>query len=178
MKDRKDEELMVLVAKGNEEAFGVIVRRYLPVALSYTSKFFGAKSHEDEIVQDTFVKMWKYAAKWSASKGSVKTWFYSILSSTCCTYAKKHKHHFISEELINFPDGNCGIEDMLMQKQEDAFVRKKIGYLNEREQQVIMLTYFEGYSNQHTAEIMGTSVSGVETLLVRTRKKLRKFCEE
>jgi len=178
VENRTDEELMELVAKGDEEAFGVIVKKYLPVAISYTTKFFGAKFNEDEIIQDTFVKMWKYATKWNASKGKVKTWFYSILSSTCCTYAKKHRRHFVCEEMRNLSDDNCNVESMLMQKQERAFVREKISNLNEREQQVIMLTYFEGHSNQHTAEIMGITVSAVETLLVRTRKKLRKSCEE
>ena len=177
MENRTDEELMVLVAKGDEEAFGVIVRRFLPKAISYTGKFFGTTMDSDEIIQDTFVRMWKYAIKWKPSKGKVKTWFYGILSNMCYTYAKKNKHHLNSDDIKNIDD-DSDIEAMLVKKQECFYVRDKVKRLNEREQQVIILTYFEEYSNRRTADIMGTTVKAVETLLTRTKRKLRKFCEE
>jgi RNA polymerase sigma-70 factor (ECF subfamily) len=37
-----------------------------------------------------------------------------------------------------------------------------------------MLTYTEGMSNAQVAEILGTSVSAVETLLVRGKQNLRR----
>jgi RNA polymerase sigma-70 factor (ECF subfamily) len=37
-----------------------------------------------------------------------------------------------------------------------------------------MLTYSEGMSNAQVAEILGTSVSAVETLLVRGKQNLRR----
>jgi DNA-directed RNA polymerase specialized sigma24 family protein len=37
-----------------------------------------------------------------------------------------------------------------------------------------MLTYYEGLSNPETAVVLETSVSGVESLLARAKKTLRK----
>ena len=45
--------------------------------------------------------------------------------------------------------------------------------LPERQRTALQLTYYEELSNADTAAIMGSSISGVEALLVRARKALR-----
>ena len=42
-----------------------------------------------------------------------------------------------------------------------------------RQRAAVVLTYQEGLSNAEVAEVLDTSVSGVETLLVRARRTLR-----
>jgi RNA polymerase sigma factor (sigma-70 family) len=49
-----------------------------------------------------------------------------------------------------------------------------ISGLPERQRAALVLTYHEGLPNAETAAVLGTSVSGVETLLVRARRSLRK----
>jgi RNA polymerase sigma-70 factor (ECF subfamily) len=49
-----------------------------------------------------------------------------------------------------------------------------ISGLPERQRATLVLTYHEGLPNAETAAVLGTSVSGVETLLVRARRSLRK----
>ncbi|MGH6790934.1 MAG: sigma factor-like helix-turn-helix DNA-binding protein, partial [Pseudolabrys sp.] len=48
-----------------------------------------------------------------------------------------------------------------------------IDKLPSRQRAAIVLTYHEGMSNARVAEILDTSVSAVETLLVRARQSLR-----
>ena len=45
--------------------------------------------------------------------------------------------------------------------------------LPERQRAAIVLTYQEGLSNAEVAAVLDTSVSGVETLLVRAKRALR-----
>ena len=37
----------------------------------------------------------------------------------------------------------------------------------------MVLTYYEGLGNEETAQVLGTSVGGVESLLVRARRSLK-----
>jgi RNA polymerase sigma-70 factor (ECF subfamily) len=53
-------------------------------------------------------------------------------------------------------------------------VTAAINKLPARQRDAIMLTYSEGMSNAQVAEILGTSVSAVETLLVRGKQNLRR----
>jgi len=49
-----------------------------------------------------------------------------------------------------------------------------IAQLPARQRAAIMLTYGDGMSNSQVAEILDTSVSAVETLLVRGKQNLRR----
>ena len=50
----------------------------------------------------------------------------------------------------------------------------RIDKLPPRQRSAIMLTYGEGMSNAEVAEILDTSVSAIETLLVRGKQNLRR----
>ena len=59
------------------------------------------------------------------------------------------------------------------QSEADRELAAAIARLPERQRAGILLTYREGLSNAETAEVLGTSISGVETLLVRAKRTLR-----
>jgi RNA polymerase sigma-70 factor (ECF subfamily) len=55
----------------------------------------------------------------------------------------------------------------------DQRVATAIDELPERQRAAIALTYREGLSNAEVADMLGTSISAVETLLVRAKQRLR-----
>jgi len=175
MRNKNDETLIELIKYGDERAFGTLVKRYLPGALSYADRFVGTSS--DEIVQESFIKMWKSVGTFNSEKAKVKTWFYTILTNSCYTYLKKvkrYKYEELDEEKIISTEN---IEKMLIQKEENKYLQHKIMLLNKMEQQVIILKYFEEKSNQETADLIGKSLKSVESLLRRGRNKLYTMCK-
>jgi RNA polymerase sigma-70 factor (ECF subfamily) len=61
----------------------------------------------------------------------------------------------------------------LERDERDRRIAEAIAALPERQRAAVVLTYREGLSNAEVAAIVDTSVSGVETLLVRARRSLR-----
>jgi RNA polymerase sigma-70 factor (ECF subfamily) len=59
-------------------------------------------------------------------------------------------------------------------EQRNRAIAAAIAQLPERQRAAIVLTYHEGLSNLETAEVLGTSRSAVETLLVRAKQALRR----
>src|SRR5438876_358097 len=53
-------------------------------------------------------------------------------------------------------------------------VARALAILPERQRVAIVLTYYEELTNAEASEVMGTTVSGVEALLVRARRRLRR----
>jgi RNA polymerase sigma-70 factor (ECF subfamily) len=58
--------------------------------------------------------------------------------------------------------------------ERERMLAAAIQQLPDRQRSAILLTYSEGLSNAEVAGILGTSVSAVETLLVRGKQNLRR----
>ena len=61
----------------------------------------------------------------------------------------------------------------LEQRERDRRLAAAIDALPARQRAAIVLTYQEGLGNAEAAAVLDTSVSGVETLLVRAKRALR-----
>ncbi len=173
MKNQTDEYLMSLIIGGDEGAFGILVKRYLSKALLFADNYVG--SYSEDIVQEVFIKIWKNAYRFNPEKAQFNTWFYTILTNSCYSKAKKENRIKTVEIVDNLTDSGESIEKILIDKQVNKNLRLAMLKLSKREQEVLMLRYFSEYSNKDTAEIMKTTVKAIETLLIRSRKKLHKI---
>jgi RNA polymerase sigma-70 factor (ECF subfamily) len=71
-------------------------------------------------------------------------------------------------------DPSPGATEKAETDERGRMVAGAIDKLPARQRTAIMLTYGEGMSNAEVAEILDTSVSAVETLLVRGKQNLRR----
>ncbi len=62
----------------------------------------------------------------------------------------------------------------MIEGDEKRRVQRALGRLNERERSALIMKYTEGFSYAEIAEVTGTSVSAVESLLARAKEKMRK----
>lgn len=175
MLNKTDEQLMLLITQGNKQAFGILTKRYLSQSVFYCDNLVGNSA--DDIVQESFITVWQKAYSFKPEKAIFKTWFYTILKNNCYNYLKKYNklNHKDINELHDFlTDGKHSAETSLILKENNQELQQTINKLNQREQQVIKLRYFEELSNKQTAQIMNSSVKAIETLLNRAKNKLRK----
>ena len=115
--------------------------------------------------------MWTAAPRWRPD-AAFKTWLYRIAVNLCLNL-RRQKPLVALEEAGDRPDPEPLAIDLLERKQSDKFVANAIAWLPERQRAVLVLTYYEGLSNAETADMMDTSVSSVESLLVRAKRTLR-----
>jgi RNA polymerase sigma-70 factor (ECF subfamily) len=71
-------------------------------------------------------------------------------------------------------DPSPGADEKAEVDERERTVAAAVDKLPARQRSAIMLTYGEGMSNAEVAEILDTSVSAVETLLVRGKQNLRR----
>ena len=76
---------------------------------------------------------------------------------------------------VSQPDGFT--EELFMQEKA-LYVRRALWKLTDLQQQVIVLRYLEGLSNQETAEIMGKTVGSVKALQHRAMASIRRILEK
>jgi RNA polymerase sigma-70 factor, ECF subfamily len=171
MDGASDEDLMLRIATGDEPAFRVLARRYAPLALRLARRVMGSSADAEEIVQEALLRLWVNAPRWRPV-ASFRTWFYRVVINLCLN--RKRRAPFLPLEDVSdpadpTPDAAAGME----RREIDRALATAIAELPERQRAAIALTYHEGLSNAETAAALGTSVSAVETLLVRAKRTLR-----
>ena len=166
-----DEDLMARISRGDERAFRLLARRYLHRALGLARRVLGNEADAEEIVQEALLRVWLNAARWRPT-AAFRTWFYRVVLNLCLN--RKRRAPFtalagVEEPADPAPDALLEIEH----RQTDRLLSAAIARLPDRQRAAVVLTYQEGMSNAETAAVLGTSISGVETLLVRARRALR-----
>ncbi len=171
MDEESDEALMLRIARGDERAFRALAPRYAARAAGLARRICGNPSDAEEIVQEAFLRVWVHAPRWRP-EALFRTWFYRIVFNLALN--KKRRAPFSPLEAAGDPADPAPRADVAMEQRErDRRIASAIAGLPARQRSAIALTYGDELSNAEAASVLGTSVSALETLLVRARRTLR-----
>jgi RNA polymerase sigma-70 factor (ECF subfamily) len=166
-----DEDLMARIAAGDEAAFRRLANRYLPRALGFARRITGNSADAEEIAQEALLRVWIHAPRWRPI-AAFRTWFYRVVLNLSLN--RQRREPFLPlEQAGEVADPALDAGAALERGETDRELAAAIACLPARQRAAILLTYREGFSNAETAAVLGTSVSGVETLLVRAKRSLR-----
>jgi len=170
-----DNLLMESTAKGDAQAFRMLVVRHLPRAHAIARQMLYSQQDAEEAAQDAFCKVWTHALRFDPARAKFSTWFYRILANTCLDMLRRKPSPQISlsglEDVLQDTGENQDAQIISLQKKEK--VRQAVQFLPDRQRMAVVLCYFEEMSNQEAAVVMGIHIKALEGLLVRARKKLR-----
>jgi RNA polymerase sigma-70 factor (ECF subfamily) len=77
-----------MVKKGDKEAFGIVVDRYLPKIKRYAKKFIFNREDIDDLVQDVFLKAYANVFSFDSDK-KFSPWVYRIAHNEFVNAIKK-----------------------------------------------------------------------------------------
>lgn len=173
LEQQTDEELMVLIKAYNHDAFSTLVTRHTDrfYALSYRTLF--NQSDAEDIVQESFLKLWRKPELWKEKKNSkFTTWFYRIIVNACYDLNKKKS----SQEMCLVDDEQLAeqiadSEDLSHQQLTaiDAALRN----LPERQRTALNLCFYEELSNAEAADVMGIRLKALQSLIMRGKAALK-----
>jgi len=166
-----DHDLMARAAKGDERAFRTLAERHAGAALRLARRFLGNDAMAEDIVQDAFLRVWINAPRWRP-EAAFRTWLYRIVLNLCLN-AKRRTADVPLDAAGEVADSALAPDEQLGRRERDTRLTAAIDALPQRQRAAIVLTYQEALSNAEVAGVLETSVSGVETLLVRARRALR-----
>ena len=165
-----DHELMARVAEGDASAFALLVRRHAEPAQRVARRILGSTALAEEIVQDAFLRVWTNAPRWRP-QAAFRTWLYRIVVNLCLNATRRAPDLPLSA--AGDPADPHDAAAAAASRERDAALAAAVDALPLRQRAAIVLTYQEGLGNAEAAAVLGTSISGIETLLVRARRSLR-----
>jgi len=163
---------MARVARGDERAFQLLSRRHLPAMLGLARRILGNAAEAEDVAQEAFIRVWTHAARWQPL-AQFRTWLTRVVVNLCLD--RKRRAPWVELEAAgDIVDPAPGAGEKAESDERERMVASAVDKLPARQRSAIVLTYGEGMSNAQVAEILDTSVSAVETLLVRARQNLRR----
>ncbi|MGZ3494853.1 MAG: RNA polymerase sigma factor, partial [Thermodesulfobacteriota bacterium] len=181
--DFPSEELMAKIAKGDEDAFEILVNRHQTSILNLVYRFVGDRTQAKDLAQEVFVRVWQ-SAKTYEPKAKFTTWIYRITTNLCFNELKSSRRrkwfsfnrsdedgeHTFEETLS---DSAPSAEDLLLEKERSRQISDALQSLPENQRMAMVLKRYDDLSYQEIGQIIGCSVSAVESLLVRAKRALQ-----
>jgi len=170
--DDSDEALMARVAKGDQAAFRLLARRHLPAMAGLARRILGNAAEAEDVAQEAMLRVWTHAPRWQPL-AALRTWLTRVVVNLCLD-RKRRAPMLELEAAGEVADPTPGAGEQAEADERDRLLAAAIESLPARQRTAIVLTYREGMSNAQVADMLETSVSAVETLLVRGKQNLRR----
>jgi RNA polymerase sigma-70 factor (ECF subfamily) len=175
-----DEEILRL-SQRNPDAFAVLVTRYEEAFLRKAKHILYTKEDAEEVVQDTFTRIYIYADRFTPQEGaSFSSWAYAILIRLCFTrYSKMKKVRERTQDLEpeayeRLPDAGNFLEDLSIRSEVLAALAK----LPETAARILRLQFIEGKTQDEIAKLEGSSIPAVKTKVHRAKKLFKQAYDQ
>jgi RNA polymerase sigma-70 factor (ECF subfamily) len=167
-----DQPLLDRLAASDEAAFRELVQRHIDRAFGLAVRILGGKADAEDVVQDTFLKVWTHRGAWQHGRAKFSTWLYRVVTNRCIDLRRRPRTDdvdAIPEPMDSRPDA----VSTMHRHQVSTILDEAIKRLPEQQRIALILSYHEDMSNADIAEVTETTVSAVESLLKRGRQQLR-----
>jgi RNA polymerase sigma-70 factor (ECF subfamily) len=169
-----DESLMTRINRADHQAFAALVRRHTGRFYATAYRMCGNVQDAEDIVQESFLKLWDRPGIWDAGRGvKFTTWFYKVVTNMALDFIRRKKPVGGDDMIALFADDGPRQDDVMMQEQESVSVEMAIQSLPERQKAALNLCFYEGLSNKEAAETLGVGLKALESLLMRAKAGLR-----
>jgi len=167
---------------GDEETYIALFVEYYISLCSYSRRYVGRKDVAEEIVSDTFMKIWENRRTITINT-SVKAYLFKAVCNNSLNYLRKLKKEEIlddyyleaSSENISFATIAEDIEEQsLIMDNMSSRIEEAVSQLPEQQQKAFRLKRFDGKKTKEVAEIMNLSVKTIEMHLSKATLNLRR----
>jgi RNA polymerase sigma-70 factor (ECF subfamily) len=168
----EDGVLIISLKKGNRNAFNTLFEKYSPKLYFFVLKTFQNKVEAEEIVQETFLKIWETRHRID-EKQNFNTYLISIAKHLIYDHLRhKAVERKYSQRVQQTSDKSYTVEDEFALESLRDYIIANIELLPPQQKEILLLKN-KGYENDEIAERLNLSKRTVETHINRAFKVLR-----
>ncbi|MBN9380602.1 MAG: RNA polymerase sigma-70 factor [Chitinophagaceae bacterium] len=171
----KEKLLFRQVAEGDESAFSDLFNLFLPKLYPFILKLTRSESVVEEVVQETFIKVWLNRDK-LAEMENPGGWVFTVASNKCYDYLRTRALNdklFVSTTAE--PGGANSIHEWLDLKELKRLIELAVNDLPEQRKKIYLMSRSQGKTIPEIAEILQLSPNTVKNALVSSLKSIREY---
>jgi RNA polymerase sigma factor (sigma-70 family) len=167
-----EEELVVALRRNERAAFDYLYDRYSGSLYNIIIKTVHDEERAADILQESFLKIWKNIDSYNSEKGRLFTWILNIARNGAIdavrTAGRKPKLENLEDGSVkNEPDAG---QDALVSNSE---IKAIVDLLRPERKVMIDMAYFQGYTHEEIAHALGIPLGTVKSRIRTALQELK-----
>jgi RNA polymerase sigma-70 factor (ECF subfamily) len=170
-----EEQYIAGLRKQDRDVFSVLYDQYASALLGVVFKIVDDREWAEDIIQESFVKIWEKNSSYDSSKGRLFTWMLNIARNTAIDALRSKQGKWASKiqsdvDYVNMTGAGPTTSTMI----DGMDIPEIVDTLLPDQKIIIDMMYFQGYSQDEVSKELGIPLGTVKT---RTRAGLLKMRE-
>ena len=187
-----DHELIQKVLQNNDHsAFAVLVDKYQKMVVNTCRGFVNSYADAEDLAQDVFIELFESLPNFR-NESKFSTWIYRIAVNKSLNYIRRKKRETVFSGITSM-FGSSEKESMLIEtssgssseadheintKELHQTLKRAINTLPKNQKIAFILNKYQDLSYKEVADVMGISLSSVESLLFRAKSNLQEILSD
>jgi RNA polymerase sigma-70 factor (ECF subfamily) len=179
-----DRQLLQRIVAKDKDALNLLYSRYVTPIYSMALHMLKQPPLAEEVTQDVFLNIWLKAASFNAERGQPRSWIMSVAHHRVVDVIRSRRRTATMtdpegyETLERLPSGGASVESQVQQNLDRERIMRALATLPDSQREVILLAYFEGYSQSEMAEFLSEPLGTIKTRVRLAMQKLRTALQE
>jgi RNA polymerase sigma-70 factor, ECF subfamily len=173
------EALLARVAEHRDRgAFALLFDHFGPRVKSFMMRKGASAEQAEDLVQETMIAVWSKAQLFSADRGTVSTWIFTIARNLRIDRLRRERTSMFTDlEDFDAPSGEISAEDALGRFQEDGLVAKALAQIPEEQRRLLILSYVDDIPQSEIAKKLQIPLGTVKSRMRLAYRRLQKLLE-
>ncbi|HUU73465.1 MAG TPA: sigma-70 family RNA polymerase sigma factor [Burkholderiales bacterium] len=175
-----NQELAAMLARcalSDQRAFDALYQASSAKLFGVAVRITRRKDWAEEVLQESFVKIWHHAGNYDTAKSAPMTWMTAIVRNRALDWLRRPREVQTSEEveafLASVPDEGPGPEELAVLSARSGRLHECLEQLGADQKRSITLAFFHGLSHGELAQKMDKPLGTVKTWVRRGLDRLR-----
>jgi RNA polymerase sigma-70 factor (ECF subfamily) len=176
-----DVELLRQISAGDVRAFETLYGRYARMAYVVCLRLLRDPAEAEEVAQETFLRVWRQAARYDAGRGTPATWVRTITHHLVIDHIRRRRGDAIpSSPDVDTRAGGCAEDpsEWAVTRAAASQIRWAMLSLAQEQRQALWLTYFAGYTHREAADVLAVPLGTVKSRVRLALHNLRRLISE
>lgn len=180
-------QLVRQVANGDEDALGVLYDRFGRAVYSLCLRIVHDGTTAEELTQEVFVRLWRNAANFDATRAQLKTWLLRIAHNLALNEVRRRQSRPIIAQDVELEDVSARLPDTTVEndpvsstwmRERAVIIQGALAQLPASQRRAIELAFYQGLSQAEVAATEGDPLGTVKSRIRMGMRHLRELLAE
>ena len=172
--------LLARVADGDSRALDTLYDRYARVVYGVALRILGEAELAEDVVQETFWRIWRRAQTFQSGRGQVASWIFGIAHNLSVDELRRQRSRprpvYDTDEtpvLRDLEDSRMDVAAAALESERGRLIGAALAQITAEQREAIELAYFGGLSQSEIAERLQSPIGTIKTRIRLGLRKLR-----